>query len=247
VKAAALALAALILTAGAGAQRPTLWLVGDSTMADRADAGRNPEHGWGQHLPHFLDGVTVRNAAANGRSSKSFIDEGRWAAVLAEVRRGDCVLVQFGHNDEKREDPARHTEPHAGYRTNLRRYVAEARAKGADVVILSPIVRRRFDARGALEDTHGDYPRVAAEVARETGAPFIDLQALSRQLVQDAGVEGSKALFVWLRPGENAMYPQGREDDTHLSARGAAEIARLAADALRTSGLPIARHVRPRE
>jgi len=240
---AALALAALL--SAAGQARPTLFLVGDSTMATRADAGRNPEHGWGEMLPRFLDdGVTVRNAAVNGRSSKSFIDEGRWAAVLAEIHPGDCVLVQFGHNDEKREDPARYAEAHTGYRQNLLRYVAEARAKGASVVIASPIVRRKFDSAGVLEDTHGDYPAVAAQVARETGAAFIDLQQLSRGLVASAGAEGSKALYVWLEPGESAMHPRGRRDDTHLSARGATEVARLAAQALRATALPIARHVR---
>jgi len=241
---AALALGA-VLSAATGQERPTLFLVGDSTMATRADADRNPEHGWGEMLPRFLDdGVTVRNAAVNGRSSKSFMDEGRWAAVLAEIHPGDCVLVQFGHNDQKREDPARYTDAHTGYRQNLLRYVAEARANGASVVIASPIVRRRFDAAGVLEDTHGDYPAVAAQVARETGTPFVDLQQLSRGLVQSAGVEGSKALYVWLEPGQNAMHPQGRQDNTHLSARGATEIARLAARALRSTGLPIARHVR---
>jgi lysophospholipase L1-like esterase len=240
---ASLALAA-VLSAAAGQERPTLFMVGDSTMATRVDAERNPEHGWGEMLPRFLDGgVTVRNAAMNGRSSKSFIDEGRWAAVLAAISPGDCVLVQFGHNDEKREDPARYTDPHTAYRANLLRFVAEARQKGAAVVIASPIVRRRFSAAGVLEDTHGEYPAVAEQVARETGAPFLDLQRLSRGLVEAAGVEGSKSLYVWLEPRESAAFPQGRQDNTHLSARGAAEVARLAAEALRGTGLPIARHV----
>jgi DNA sulfur modification protein DndE len=241
---AALAMAA-VLAAGGGGEKPTLFLVGDSTMADKPDPDRNPERGWGQLLPRFLDdSIEVRNHAVNGRSSKSFIDEGRWAAVLAELGPGDCVLVQFGHNDEKREDPARYAAPRDGYRRNLLRFVAEAREKGADVVIVSPIVRRRFSAAGALEDTHGEYPAAAREVAMETGAPFIDLRRLSEELVAGAGPEGSKAFYVWLEPGRSEMYPEGRRDDTHLSVRGAAEVARLAAEALRRTGLPIARHVR---
>ncbi|HEX9936250.1 MAG TPA: rhamnogalacturonan acetylesterase [Longimicrobium sp.] len=243
------ALAALVLgaiLAAAGAQeRPTLFLVGDSTMADKPDPDRNPERGWGQILPRFLDdGVRVHNAAVNGRSSKSFIDEGRWAAVLGQVRRGDVVLVQFGHNDQKSQDPARYTDPHTGYRANLRRYVTEARERGATVVLLTPIVRRRWNARGELEDTHGAYPGVMRQVAAEMRVPLIDLQRSTTELVRRAGPGGSKALYVWTAPGEFAMYPGGRQDDTHLSLRGATEVARLAAEGLKATDLPLARHIR---
>lgn len=240
---AAAALAATL--AGAAQTRPTVFLVGDSTMADKPDPAHNPERGWGQLLPRFLDGgVAVRNVAVNGRSTKSFIDEGRWAAVLAELRRGDVVLVQFGHNDEKREDPARYTDPHTGYRRNLARFVAEARERGAAVVLLTPIVRRHFDAGHALVDTHGDYPGVVREVAREMAVPLVDLQRSTAALVAGLGDEGSKRLYVWTASGEYAMYPDGRQDDTHLSVAGATEVARLAAEGLRATGLPLAEHVR---
>jgi lysophospholipase L1-like esterase len=241
---ASLVLGAILAAAGAQ-ERPTLFLVGDSTMANKPDPDRNPERGWGQILPRFLDdGVRVHNAAVNGRSSKSFIDEGRWAAVLGQVRRGDVVLVQFGHNDQKSQDPARYTDPHAGYRANLRRYVTEARERGATVVLLTPIVRRRWNARGELEDTHGAYPGVMRQVAAEMEVPLIDLQRTTEALVRRAGDEGSKALYVWTAPGEFAMYPGGRQDDTHLSLRGATEVARLAAEGLKATDLPLARHVR---
>jgi lysophospholipase L1-like esterase len=240
----ALLLGAVLL--GAGVQdRPTVFLVGDSTMAPKRDPDHNPERGWGQILPRFLDdGVRVHNAAVNGRSSKSFIDEGRWAAVLGQVRRGDVVLVQFGHNDQKRQDSTRYTDPHTRYRANLRRYVADARSRGATVVLLTPIVRRRWNARGELEDTHGAYPGVMREVAAEMRVPLIDLQRSTMELVRRAGPDGSKALYVWTAPGEFAMYPGGRQDDTHLSLRGATEVARLAAEGLKATGLPLARHVR---
>jgi DNA sulfur modification protein DndE len=240
---AAAALAGTLL--GAAQARPTVFLVGDSTMADRPDPEHNPERGWGQLLPRFLDdGVAVRNFAVNGRSTKSFIDEGRWAAVLAELRRGDVVLVQFGHNDQKREDPARYTDPETGYRRNLARFVADARERGADVVLLTPIVRRRFDAAHALVDTHGAYPGAVREVARELAVPLVDLQRTTAALVSRLGDQESKRLYLWTAPGEFPVYPAARQDDTHLSVAGATAVARLAAEGLRATGLPLARHVR---
>jgi lysophospholipase L1-like esterase len=163
--------------------------------------------------------------------------------VLAQVRSGDYVLIQFGHNDYKPTDPRRHTNPYTAYRRNMERYVAEARAKGATPVILSSIVQRKFNANGVLEDTHGAYPFVAREVARETRTPFVDLQLMTEELVMRAGPDSAKALYLWVAPGASAMYPEGKQDDTHLSVAGATQVARLAAAGLKRSGLPLARHV----
>jgi lysophospholipase L1-like esterase len=243
---AALALAALgVLGAARGAPRPTLWLVGDSTMATRADTTRTWERGWGQLLPRFLDTtrVAVRNHAANGRSTRSFRAEGRWQAVLDSVRRGDRVLVQFGHNDQKQEDSTRFTNPYTGYRRNLERFVDEARGRGASPVLLTPIARRKFNAQGTLEDTHGAYTLVVREVARDRKVPMIDLQLLTEELVAQAGPERSKEYFVWAPPGATPLYPEGRQDDTHLNAAGATAVARLAARALRDAGVLTGRWV----
>lgn len=238
-------LAAVLLCGAAGQRRVSVFMIGDSTMADKPNPAANPERGWGQMLPSFLDPtVTVRNFAVNGRSTRSFIDEGRWDAVAREIRPGDYVLIQFGHNDQKSEDPARYTNPYTAYRRNLERFVAETRARGGVPVLFSSIVRRKFNAGGVLEDTHGAYPFVARAVAREMDVPFIDLQMMTEEMVMGAGVEGSKRWYVWVAPGTSAMYPEGRRDDTHLSVAGATEVARLAADGLRRSGLPIARSAR---
>src|SRR3954449_131395 len=172
-------------------QTPTIdvHLIGDSTMADRADPA-NPEHGWGQLLPTFFDqGVAIHNHAVNGRSTKSFIDEGKWSAVLREVEAGDYVFIEFGHNDEKIEDTSRYAAAATDYRRNLDRFIAEARAKRAIPILLTPIVRRKFDAEGTLENTHGDYPNVVREVARARGVPLIDLEKSTRELVAAAGPE----------------------------------------------------------
>jgi lysophospholipase L1-like esterase len=225
--------------------RLTVYLIGDSTMADKPDPAHNPERGWGQALPRFLDAdATVSNHARNGRSTRSFLAEGRWDSVRVRLRKGDYVLIQFGHNDQKVEDSTRYTNPYTAYRRNLERFVAEARAAGATPVLFSSIVRRQFNATGVLVDTHGVYPWVARTVARETGTPFVDLQLLTEELVQRHGPERSKALYVWTTAGQYPAFPAARQDDTHLSPAGADSVARLAAVALRGLGGPLAAHVR---
>lgn len=225
--------------------KPTIYMVGDSTMADRPTPERNPYRGWGQMLPTFFDdSVVVRNFAVNGRSTKSFIDEGKWAAVIAQVRKGDYVLIQFGHNDEKKEDSLRHTEPNGSFKRNLERFVNESRDKGATPILFTSIERRSFDATGALRDTHGAYPRATRDVANALGVPLVDLQKSTRAMITRAGVEGSKALFGHVASGANEMYPQGLSDDTHLSLQGATAVARLAAQGIRTAVPSLGRHVR---
>lgn len=127
----------------------TIFMIGDSTMANKELAGDNPERGWGQMLPGFLsEGIKVENHAVNGRSSKSFIDEGRWDIVVSRIKKGDYVFIQFGHNDEK-DDPKRHTDPGLSFDTNLVRFVNETRAKGGIPVLFNSIVRRNFGLPGS--------------------------------------------------------------------------------------------------
>ncbi len=236
---------ALALTAPAPA-KITLFMIGDSTMADRPNPEKNPYRGWGQLLQRFYDdSVEVRNFAVNGLSSKSFIDEGRWDAVLAQLGPGDYVVIQFGHDDERKEDPRRYTAPEGAYRENLERFVKDARAKGAHPILCTAIVRRKFDAAGKLEDTHGEYPRVAREVARQLDVPLVDLQRMTAQLVSRAGPDSSKRFYAWVPPGTNEMYPQGLTDDTDLSVRGASAVALLAARGIAATNPPLAHHTRP--
>ena len=239
------ALAFTVLVAAAAEPRVNVYLIGDSTMADKPTPETNPERGWGQVLPRFFDDhVAIHNHAVNGRSTKSFIDEGKWSAVEPGLEPGDYVFIQFGHNDEKVEDSARYAAPFTAYRKNLERFVAETRTKGATPVLFTPIVRRKFNAQGTLEDTHGSYPLVVRDVARELNVAFVDLQMLTEDLVRSAGAEGSKKLYVWVAPGESKMYPEGRQDDTHLSVLGATEVARLAAQAIARSTLPLRQFLR---
>jgi lysophospholipase L1-like esterase len=224
---------------------PTLRLIGDSTMADKPDPEHNPERGWGQALPAFVTGgATVKNYAVNGRSTKSFIDQGRWDAVLADLKPGDYVFIQFGHNDEKTEDTTRYTAPRGAYRANLERFVRDTRAKGATPVLFTSIVRRTFTADGRIKDTHGDYPVVTREVAKAMQVPLVDLQRATQELLEAAGAEPSKRLFVYTREGEWPAFPAARSDDTHLSHEGAATVARTAAELVRREVPELGRYVK---
>ncbi len=209
--------------------QPAVWMIGDSTMADRKTPDTTMERGWGTMLaPLLREGVEVRNRAVNGRSTKSFLDEGRWRAVLDSLQAGDVVVIQFGHNDEKREDSTRYAAADGAYRQNLERFVREARARGAIPMLATSIVRRSFDNSGVLRETHGRYPVVTREVAAAQSVPLLDLEQASRSVVSRLGSEAAKSLYAWSLPGERAIYPDGHQDDTHLSDAGARRIAELA-------------------
>lgn len=224
----ALALAAAPATAAPRHDRRmrTLHIAGDSTAARKyADAA--PETGWGMALPFFLHRhLTVANHAVNGRSTKSFIDEGRLTAVLDVIRPGDLLLIQFGHNDQKAADPTRYTEPWTTYQENLGRYVDGARERGALPVLATSVERRRFGADGTALRTHGEYPAAMRQVAREEDVALVDVQELSLALWQELGPEATKTYFNWT-PTE--------QDNTHFNPPGAIAVARMvAAGLLRT-------------
>ncbi|WBO67120.1 rhamnogalacturonan acetylesterase [Streptomyces camelliae] len=224
---AALASVPLALSAGGLAQAAgrsrTLYIAGDSTAAQKY-ADEAPETGWGMALPFFLRrDHKVDNRAMNGRSSKSFVDEGRLDAILAEIRPGDLLLVQFAHNDEKAADPTRYTEPWTTYQQYLRLYLDGARAHGARPVLATPVERRRFDADGNAVPTHGEYPAAMRALAREEDVPLLDIEALSLALWQRLGVEETKVYFNWTAT---------EQDNTHFNPPGAIAVARLVAQEL---------------
>lgn len=253
----------IALTAFAPAKRNiTIFTIGDSTMANKKLEGGNPERGWGQMLSrYFTDAITIDNHAVNGRSSKSFIDEGRWENVLSKIQKGDYVFIQFGHNDEK-DDPKRHTDPGTTFDANLKKFVEETKSKGGIPVLFNSIVRRNFgtadgksvadaikqdDIRNGIDpkmpketveegarliDTHGEYLNSPKNVAKEMNVTFIDLNSLTHKLVEGLGPEKSKELYLWVEPKTVPALPDGREDNTHLNVRGASIVAEMAVKAV---------------
>lgn len=270
-----LALAAM-LPARALAQEQTdtitIWMAGDSTMANKPIDDEKQERGWGQMLPMMLQGpVKVSNHAVNGKSSKSFIESGLWDKMMAGVKKGDYVIIQFGHNDEKIKSPDRYSAPGSTFDANLTKMVKDVKKKGATPILMNSIVRRNFpsekvdntndvsdheagptkvdpNAEGSiLVDTHGEYLVSPRNVANKQKVTFIDFNASTHNLVQYLGTEKSKALYMWIPEGKYKFCPKGKIDNTHLNIYGATVLARLAADSLAKRVPELAKYVIPQE
>jgi lysophospholipase L1-like esterase len=233
----------LTLWTGAAAAQESpiaVYLAGDSTLAMKLESKR-PETGWGEKLQAFFDAREVRvdNRAVNGRSTRTFLSEGRWDAILGDLRPGDYVVIEFGHNDESPSKADRFTTPEQ-FRANLERFVADVRERQATPLLFTPIARRRFDAAGHAQQTHAEYSPIVRSVAQQTGAALIDLDAASTALLDSLGDAASKSLFLILEPGVSPNYPHGVNDNTHLSPAGAQAIAQLAVDGLRMQKVGLA-------
>ena len=212
----------------------TVFTIGDSTMANKDTEGGKQERGWGMMLQEFFDPqyVMIDNHAVNGRSSLSFINEGRWDRVLKLLHPGDYVVIQFGHNDEKPQ-PDRHTEPGSSFDANLERFVNETRQQGGIPILMNAVVRRNFaETIDSLIDTHGLYRTVPRQVAERLHVPFVDANRITHDLEQSLGREGSKRLHMWFQPGEHPSEPNGKQDNTHYNIYGARTVASLLADAI---------------
>lgn len=222
----------------------TIFLAGDSTMAAKLPEKR-PETGWGEMLEkHFKTGkVKVENRAMNGRSTRTFISEGRWQKIIDDLKKGDYVFIQFGHNDSSKDKVDRYTLPD-DYRKNLVGFINDVKVKDGVPVLFTPVMRRRFDKEGRFYDTHGEYPDIVRAVAREYKVPLIDMHRSSEKFIISQGVEGSRKLFLQLKPGENANYPNGVDDNTHFSPLGADEMAMLAVADIKAGRLKLAKYLK---
>lgn len=225
-----LALCAASLPARAAPQQ--VFIAGDSTAAEYGPE-RDPQAGWGQKLQAWLDPAQwqVRNHAKGGRSARSFIEEGRLEPIAAQLRSGDVLLIQFGHNDAKVEDPSRYDDPQQAYPAYLMRYIAAARAKGATPVLVTPVARLLYDF-GALLDTHGRYTLAMQQLAAREQVALIDLNASSSAWIRALGEQAARPYFMF-------VPEQGKADGTHFSHAGATAVACLVMQGwLATPSLP---------
>jgi lysophospholipase L1-like esterase len=235
----------LFLAATAPAQSPIIvYLAGDSTMARKLPEKR-PETGWGEVLQDFFNPARVRieNHAQNGRSTRTFIEEKRWQAVVDNLKAGDYVFIQFGHNDASKDKVDRYTPPE-DYRRNLIAFVEDVRRKKAIPVLMTPVMRRRFDREGNFYDSHRGYPDIVRSVAAANRVTLIDMHRKSERVIKQYGAEESRKLFLQLKPNESPNYLQGIEDNTHFSPLGASIMASLAVDGIREHKLALARHLK---
>jgi lysophospholipase L1-like esterase len=229
-----------------------VYLIGDSTVADYSlendyQSKRFPLVGWGQVLQPFLakdslyklrnitkaDSLKVDDQAKGGRSTRTFFEEGRWAEVFKNLKKGDIVMMQFGHNDAAKDKPERYVNI-AGYKEFLRLYVNQTREKGALPILLTPVARNYPWENGSLSNIHGEYPQAVKDVAKELNVKLIDLNELSMKFFSSKGEEYvSKKYFMNLDSGKYQAYPKGQHDNTHFQIEGGKEVARLVFNAMK--------------
>ena len=197
-----------------------------------------PQTGIGQVFSLYVrDGVTVVNHAKNGRSTKSFMDEGRLKKIDEQIGAGDYLFIQFGHNDEKSEDPTRYTEPFSTFMENLETYIDVARKHGAYPVLITPLERRCFvDEKHLGMGAHSDYVAAMKQTAEKCNVPLVDLYSMSRGELKKAGEPGSRRWYMYFSAGEYKNYPEGKTDNTHLRYDGAVLYAGLIAKGLEELG-----------
>ena len=212
----------------------TIFICGDSTAANYPPE-QAPQTGWGQLLGELIGDIPVVNCAVGGRSTKSFISEGRLVEIEKQLKPGDLMLIQFAHNDAS-ELAWRHTDPWTSFTNNLSIFVDTARLYGALPVLLTPICVRYWQD-GQFQQSHGDYTRAMRLLAETKNVPLIDVYEESWALVEKLGEEGSKSLYMHLEKGVYPAFPDGKIDDAHTQKAGALAYAGIAADGLRRLGL----------
>ncbi len=233
-------LAALLGAAFTAAAAPVVYIAGDSTvMTYKSGYNLYPQQGWGARLPEWFNaGISFTNNAIGGRSSKSFVDEGRLASILAVIQSGDYLFIQFAHNDTS-SDPAKHTDPFTTYKQYLRMYVDGARAHGATPVLVTPVGRRSTNSDGTFKNDFPDYCTAMKQVGTETNTPVIDLMSRSIAFYNSLGFASTTNVFLWLAAGQYPNFPNGVSDSTHFQEFGAIEIARLVKEGIQATSLPM--------
>lgn len=219
----------------------TVFLCGNSTVVDQDN---EPWASWGQMIPYFFDtNVCIANYAESGESANTFIAAGRLKKALSQMKKGDYLFMEFGHNDQKQKGPGKGA--YYSFMTSLKTFIDEARLRGAHPVLVTPTQRRSFGPDGHIRDTHEDYPEAMRWLAEKENVPLIDLNEMTRTLYEAMGVEPSKRAFVHYPAGSYPGQTQDFADNTHFNPYGAYEIARCIVEGLKTQVPDLARHLKP--
>lgn len=207
---------------------PNLFIAGDSTASIKAPDKR-PESGWGEYLSTFISpNLNVINLAENGKSTKSFIDAGLLDQIDHLIQENDYLLIQFGHNDEKKDDPLRYTSK-TDYQKNIEHMILVAKKHQAIPILISSITRRKFISGKLDKDALADYPHYMKEVSERLKTHYIDAYKITQSIVSQLGESSSKKVYLHLNEKDHPNYPNGLKDDTHLSPYGAKLFASLIA------------------
>lgn len=218
----------------------TIFLAGNSTVVDEAN---EPWCGWGQIFPQFFTPqVAIANYAESGEAANSFVSSLRFAKLLTKIKKGDYLFIEFGHNDQKQTGEGK--GPYTSYKKNLKYLIDEARAKGANPVLVTSMHRRRFDENAKVVNTLGEYPNAVRQLAKEENVPLIDLNNMSQVLYEAWGVEGSKKAFVHYPAGTFPNQTEDLEDNTHFNPYGGTQIARCIVKGIIDEKLPIAKYIK---
>ena len=215
---------------------PTVYIAGDSTVVDQ---DKEPWAAWGQMLPVFFGpGICIANNAESGETIQSFVGERRLAKVESTWRKGDYILIQFAHNDQK-------SVPIPQYKKLMERYISDARAAGVTPILVTAMNRRNFNADGTLQMTLGEYPQTTRDVATEEKVALIDLNAMSKTIFEAMGDAGTLHAFVQYPANTFPGQKQEMKDNTHFNDYGAYELARAIVQSIRDQHLPLESYLRP--
>ena len=216
----------------------TVFLCGNSTVVDQ---GKEPWASWGQMFPRWFDGLSIANYAESGLTATSFMAQNRLQKILSVIKKGDYVICEFGHNDEKEKGPGTGAWYH--YTVALKKFVDMVRAKKGNIIFCTPTQRRFFDAEGKIKNTHGDFPAAMKAVAERENVPLIDLSAETKTLFETMGTEDSKRLLVHYPMGTFPWQEKKFSDNTHFNPFGAYEVSKLVVMGLKRLNSPLVKYL----
>lgn len=219
---------------------PTIFLCGNSTVVDQEN---EPWASWGQMIPRFFSSeIAIANHAESGESANTFIAAKRLKKVLSEMKKGDYLMVEFGHNDQKQKGPGKGA--YYSFMTNLKTFIDEVRAKGGQPILLTPTRRRKFDKEGRTVNTHGEYPDAVRWIAAKENVPLIELNNMTGTLYEALGEEESKKAFVHYPMGSFPGQTKELADNTHFNPYGAYQIAKCVIEGMKKVTPELAKYLK---